>query len=304
MEPSFQWGLDFITAVQQWHGPALDAFFKAITFLGEEQFYLLFVPFLFWCVDSRIGVRLAAVMLLSAYLNTNLKQVFMEPRPFELDPNVKLADAAGLGMPSGHAQSSVAVWGTLAAELKRKWVWGTAAVLALFIGFSRVYLGVHFPTQVLVGWVVGGVLLALFLGLHEPIESYVTEMRTSRQLTISILGPALLAIVAPANDTVAAMSVLSGFASGRVLARCCLILGSPGQLWQRIVSFLLGVTVMLGIYLGLRAVFPEEDEAVYLIFRYARYGLVGLWISMGAPWLFNRLHLVKMDSSQPIISAA
>jgi membrane-associated phospholipid phosphatase len=299
MEPVFQWGLDFITAVQQLHGPVLDTFFKAITFMGEEEFFLLFIPVLFWCVDLKCGARVALMFLASAYLNVNLKQIFMEPRPFELDPSVKLQHAEGLGMPSGHAQSSIAVWGTVAARFKRRWFWLVAALLALFIGFSRVYLGVHFPTQVLAGWAVGGLMLALFLGLHRPVERWFGELRTSRQLTIALVGPAVLATIVPSNDSVASMSVLSGFATGLVLARCCLILGRPGQVWQRVVSFLVGAVVMLGIYLGLKAIFPGEEDPLYLFFRYSRYGLVGLWISLGAPWLFGRLHLVADGPSQP-----
>jgi membrane-associated phospholipid phosphatase len=299
MDPILQWGLDFIRTIQQVQGPVPDAFFKAITFMGEEQFFLLVIPFLFWCFDLRFGARIAVMFLASAYLNALLKQIFLEPRPFELDPSVKLHDAEGMGMPSGHAQSSVAVWGTVAAQLKRGWIWGVALLLMLLIGFSRVYLGVHFPTQVLAGWGVGGLMLAVYLGLHRPVERWFTSLRTRHQLTITTLGPLALVLVSPSNDAVASMSVLSGFASGLVLARCCLLLGTPGRVWQRAVSFLLGAAVMLGIYLGLSALFPGEEDSLYLVFRYIRYGVVGLWISLGAPWLFGRLHLLANGPPQP-----
>jgi hypothetical protein len=247
----------------------------------------------------KTGVRVAVMFLASAYLNYNLKPIFMEPRPFDLDPSVKLHDAVGSGMPSGHSQSSVAVWGTVAAQVKRRWFWVVAVLLMLFIGFSRIFLGVHFPHQVLAGWAVGSLMLATYLGLHRPVERWFGELRTSWQLTISLIGPAVLAAIVPSNDSVASMSVLSGFTSGLVLARCCLIIGTPGQMWQRVVSFFIGAAVMLGIYLGLKAILPGEPEPLYLLFRYARYGLVGLWISLGAPWLFVRLHLVADSSSQP-----
>ena len=49
MEAIWQWGIDFIHTIQQVQGPALTAFFKAVTFLGEKEFFLLLLPLVFWC---------------------------------------------------------------------------------------------------------------------------------------------------------------------------------------------------------------------------------------------------------------
>ena len=106
MEPIWQWGLDFIRTVQLVHGPVLDTFFSAITCLGEEMFFLVLLPLIFWCVDFAIGARLAIVFLLSPYVNAVLKDAFAHPRPFELDPSVQLRTVGteGYGLPSGHSQ--------------------------------------------------------------------------------------------------------------------------------------------------------------------------------------------------------
>jgi len=82
------WGLDLIRSIQQFHGPILDGLFRAITFLGTQEAYLLVLPFIMWCIDFRVGARLIIVLLVSSYLNTDLKDLFQQPRPFQLDPVV------------------------------------------------------------------------------------------------------------------------------------------------------------------------------------------------------------------------
>ncbi|MGD2105687.1 MAG: phosphatase PAP2 family protein [Anaerolineae bacterium] len=136
MNDLMQSGLAVIRTVQSVHGPPLDAIFKVVTSLGSEAFYFLLLPLVLWCADAASGARLAAVFLLATYANIGLKDFFQLPRPFQLDPSVKLYDVEGYGMPSGHAQLSVVIWVTLAHALKRAWLWVTAALLATLIGFS------------------------------------------------------------------------------------------------------------------------------------------------------------------------
>src|SRR4030042_2683100 len=111
MEAILQWGIGFINIVQQIHGPVLDSIFRIITFLGTEKFYLILLPLIFWCLDFRLGARLAIILLLSVYINLGLKDILQQPRPFDIDPTVQLTDAEGYGLPSGHAQSGVAMGG-------------------------------------------------------------------------------------------------------------------------------------------------------------------------------------------------
>ena len=119
MEAILQWGIGFINIVQQIHGPVLDSIFRIITFLGTERFYLLLLPLIFWCVGLKLGARLAVILLLSVYINFGLKDILQQPRPFDIDPSVQLVDTRGYGLPSGHAQSSVAVWGFIASWINK-----------------------------------------------------------------------------------------------------------------------------------------------------------------------------------------
>ncbi len=297
METVWQWGINVIVAIQQVHGPLLDGFFGAITFLGDEQFYLFLIPVMVWCLDFRFGVRLAAFFLMASYINVGLKDLFQHPRPFDLVPGVKLAAAEGYGLPSGHAQSATVVWGTLAARWRRTWLLGLAAALIVLIGFSRVYLGVHFPTDVLAGWAIGGILLVVYLAVQPGVERWASELSLWWQIILALAVPAVLVLVHPTKDTVTVMAPLCGAGLGFVLACRYVRFDAGGQWWQRLVRFLLGMVVVVALYLGLKVMFPGEGSGLYLLFRFLRYGLIGLWVTLGAPWLFSLLRLANTEKS-------
>src|SRR3970282_138217 len=138
MEAIWEWGIGVIVWLQQFRGPALDTLFNFFTLLGDEEFYLLLLPLLVWSVDFAWGARVGFIFLLSAFVNSILKAGFAHPRPYERTPGVRIGDAEGYGLPSGHAQLSAAVWVSLGLWARRTWVWIAAAVMAGGGGPSRV----------------------------------------------------------------------------------------------------------------------------------------------------------------------
>lgn len=291
MDGILQWGLDLIISLQQTGGPILDDIFRAITFLGEQEFFLFLAPFLFWCVGLGLGVRATIGYLLSAFVVTGIKDILQEPRPFHLDPSVGRVEIGGYGMPSGHATSTAFVYSIIAHWAKKSWVWVTVAVLMLLVGFSRVYLGAHFPAQVLAGWFLAAILFAIYAALHLNLEAWLKSLSLIWQLALALGLPIILLLIHPAGDIVAAMAVLAGLGVGLTFLHRYVAFRPDGPWWQRIARFVVGMVVILALYLGLSAIFPAEGEPLYLIFRFLRYCLIGLWMTLGAPWLFGKLGL-------------
>lgn len=291
METIWEWGLGVIAAIQQFHGPLLDELFRAITFLGEEEFFLLLLPLVFWCVGFRLGAHLGMLLLFSSGLNAGLKELFQHPRPFKLDPTVALATAEGYGLPSGHAQMAVVLWGTVATWTHKRWLRRVAIALIVLIGFSRVYLGVHFPTDVLAGWALGALSLLVYLRLRHDIEDWLRRRALGTQFLLAFGVPVALFLLYPTEDSCTALAAAAGAGLGLVLASRYVAFNAQGPLWQRVARFLLGMVITLAIYIGLKAILPTEGEALYLPSRFLRYGLLGIWISLGAPWSFQRLGL-------------
>ena len=141
--------MDLILFLQQFDFPVIVYVFKGITFVGDTEFYFiaLAVIHFFWRKEETLP--LSILLLLSFFINIGLKEFYSISRPPE---ELFLITATGHGFPSGHAQVSIVLWNYIAWRLQN-FFWPT--LLVLLIGMSRVYLGVHYFDQVLVGWLVG-----------------------------------------------------------------------------------------------------------------------------------------------------
>lgn len=297
MDPVLEWGIEVIVAIQTIRTPVLDAFFQGVTFLGNAEFYLLLAPIVIWCVNYKLGARLGILMLLSSHINQALKDTLMQPRPCEPRPEVCIDQAEGYGLPSGHSQTAVVFWGVIAHWISRAWAWVAAILLMLLIGLSRIYLGVHFPTDVLVGWAIGIVILGTYIAVGKRIETWLGGLSLVVQIALALLLPLLLLAIQPNDVMVQVTGAFAGIAVGVALGVRYLDFDAGGQFWKRAVRFLLGVAVVAAIFFGLRFIFPAEGESLYAVLRFIRYGFVGLWISLGAPWLFLRLGLAEAGTA-------
>ncbi len=287
------WGIEVVRWFQQF-SPALDWPFISLTFLGNLEFFLLFMPLLYWCCDRRAGARLLVLFLLSAYINSVAKVIFSQPRPFEYDSSVKqLVYVGGGGLPSGHTQSAVVVWGYLAAQVNKPQLWVLAGLLMIGIPLSRLYLGVHFPTDLIGGYVIGAVLLVVYLHFAPKVESWLAQKPIYWQLAVAISLPMALILLNPkgARYSLLASSFLVGFAPGMILERRWVRFQSNGSWLKRSVRYLVGLVMLAALWKGLIMVF--DGLAPQALYRTLRYALMGLWCTWGAPWLFVRMKLAR-----------
>jgi membrane-associated phospholipid phosphatase len=286
------WGTDAVAWVQGFRTPALDVFFKGLTFMGQQEFYLLLLPFVYWVIDRSLGVRLVFALLPGVYLNDWLKTLFFTPRP---DPArvARLVEETTYAFPSGHAQNSTVVFGLLAAPARRWLAWALAALLIGAIALSRIYLGVHHPQDVLGGFFFGAIYLALFFWVEKQARAWYSGQRLAVRLGLVFLGPILLLLLHPTKDTVAAMASLAGLGVACVLEREWVCFEVGGEWPRRALRFLAGIAMALVVYLGLRALFPDG-----LFFRSLRYACVGLTVGLLAPWVFVKTGLAASEGEQ------
>lgn len=299
MDPIFQWGLNFIIMIQKIDTPLLDSFFRAITLLGDELFYLLLFPFLLWCVDFYLGIRVGIIFLLSVYVNTGVKEIFQQPRPFDILPEIQKVHASGYGFPSGHAQSSLVVWGSIAYWKKQTWIRNLSVLLILLIGFSRIYLGVHFPTDILGGWLFGGLILGLSYFIFLKIKLDFIQGNMIFKIIGITLFPVILLQIQSSPDIISSVAALTGVGYGLLFFSSSIEGIRPGNWLQRLISFLVGVIGIGILYLGLKLILPSEGQSFYQLSRFFRYLLLGIWISFGAPWLFIRMGLARQVGKKP-----
>lgn len=295
MDAVMEWGVGVILWLQGFR-PQLDLPFRIVTFMGNESFFLILLPLIYWCVDRRTGIRVSIIFLLSAYVNELCKALAHQPRPFQYDSRVvPVVHADGGGFPSGHTQGAVVVWGYLAAALRGAGAWAPAVCLMVLIPLSRLYLGVHFPTDLLGGYVIGGVLLLLCLRLAPPAESWIVRGGLRWQLFLAGAGPLLLLVLLPEEGSRAA-GALWGLGTGFALERRCVGFRADGAWWRRGLRMILGACVLIALWSGLRVTFSAWGE--HVLVRFLRYAVVGLWGGLGAPWVFVRLGLAAREARE------
>lgn len=154
----------FLRLLEGIRNPFLDGFFSVITHLGEETFFIVFGIIFFWCINKREGYYLLSVGFIGTILNQFLKLFFRIPRPWVKDESFTIvesarAEATGYSFPSGHTQSSVGIFGSLARWNKKGWVRGICIALCVLVPFSRLYLGVHTPLDVGVSMAIAVILI-------------------------------------------------------------------------------------------------------------------------------------------------
>lgn len=158
--------MEFLYLLEKIRLPGLNELMLAVTELGGELPFLVAALIVFWCVDKRQGYYVLSVGFLGTLTNQFMKLWFRIPRPWVLDPEFTILEqareaATGYSFPSGHTQNSVGTFGALAVTNKNKWVRGICLALVILVPFSRMYVGVHTPADVLVAAAMAIVFLAV-----------------------------------------------------------------------------------------------------------------------------------------------
>lgn len=298
---------------------------RLFSFLGDEEFYLFIMPAIFWCFDSRLGFKLGMLLMLSNGINGSLKILFHSPRPFWVNNKVvAYVQETSFGVPSGHSQHAVVMWGYLAKFVKKIWLkWLMIAVFVL-IGLSRIYLGAHFILDVLTGWLIGGIVLFLFIYLEKKYSSEIVDWKDNKKIAAAVLISVLMIVLAVVfiqlnsqwqispeyqeniktvfeeestnpfsiDGVITASAAWLGIVVGVVLISKIIPLGRiTTSNTKKIIRFIIGLVGVMLFWAGLRLIFPDDIPFVSEGFRFIRYFLVGIWISAGAPFLFKKFDL-------------
>ena len=278
----------FLKALESMRFPFLDGLMQTFTFLGEETVFMVLALVLFWCVDKWKGYYLLSAGFLGTILSQAMKLICRVPRPWVRDPGFTVVESAkagatGYSFPSGHTQGATCSFGGIARMTKRTWLRWAMAGLIVLIGFSRMYLGAHYPSDVGVGLLVGlavvlilypilqrakdnvrvmygflGVMLLLSLGylffvrfVKFPADAYEIDVNTKTSNYVNALKNAW-SLLGSLLGMIAAFTVdqKTKFSEQAPL---------PGQ----ICKVVLGLAILFGIRVGLKSLFGMISDALF-----------------------------------------
>ncbi len=269
--------------------PELTAIFRAFSFLGDATFFLLFIPFGYWLWRTELFARVGLVLLLSTLLNLTFKEIFQVPRP----SIPHLVEADGWAFPSGHAQIAATIWLLLALELARRWLWPIAIFLIVGVAASRVYLGVHYPADVVTGVAIGSLVAVLAWRIGRRPPAWWTQLPVVWQV---LTGAALVLVWTallrntPTETLWQASGGLLGFWIGIVCQRRTVDFEVPRSWRRATAACFLGLGVVFGLRIALKAGLADLGLAESIA-DLVRYTLIVLWLTWFAPWLFVLLDL-------------
>ena len=269
--------MEIIQALQAYASPLLDYLVLLLTNLGSEQAYIVMLLVAFVGISPVLGQRLGIALLASFFLNQQAKAFFDTPRPFFEDASIARSNEAietalGPGFPSGHAQSSTTFWGLAAFYARTLWFWILALILIALISLSRLYLGVHFPIDIIGGVVFGVIIAVASIVIFRELES-LEKLPVWLMVALGLFIPLGAHVFFPTADSGLILGVLAAFIVGPLL-----IAYYPSrQLWKRILLTLVAIVLAFGVLTLSSLLLPEEIKRSVFgsFFRYFIFGLSG-----------------------------
>lgn len=280
--------METIQFLQSFASPTLDVVAQAISDLGSEQGYIALLLATYLGYDAGIGRRAGVYLLLAFTANFHLKELFGTQRPFVYEPDVLRSSEEDLGLsfPSGHAQAATVFWGYLAVRIRRVDVWIVAAVVVTLIGLTRVYMGVHFPIDVLGGILIGAGLVAAARGIDRAWRRVSLPGWLAFASGLAVPLAVNVFVPPPGDESGLFMGGLAAFLTAPMLWPH----RPPEARWRKVLLVALGVALVLTL-LSLSSLALPEDVKRSAIGGYLRYLTLGYAGLLLTPWVGAKLGL-------------
>lgn len=280
-------GPRLIEILQNLYAPQFNWIFAAITLLGDEAVLVGLGAVVYWCLDKRRGRLVTYVLLFGAYLNFFLKILVDWPRP-PAELRMLENDETYYGFPSGHAQDSTTFWAWISLDFRRRILAALGTVIVIAVGISRIYLGVHYPAQVIGGWGIG--LAVAGVGImtlrHLPPRTKESSVIAQAVFVAAILVPVAVATILGVTGEVHIWRIggyLFGFWVGTVAEGRYVHFTAPATVAQKILRIGAGGAVTGFLVLALGRILPET----YVVASFANSVVQGVAVALIAPALFN-----------------
>ncbi|XMB72467.1 phosphatase PAP2 family protein [Mycoplasmatota bacterium WC30] len=313
--------IEIIYWLQNLRNDFLDALFQVFTILGEEVVLIVILGFVYWCVDKKIGERIGLTVFVSLGLNSVLKLIFMRPRPFMVDNNItnlRPETSQGYSFPSGHTQTAATSYFSLYYFFKKHWLLVVAIIITVLVAISRMYIGVHYFTDVLAG-------AALGIGIPYLMVKVFEKVKNLKPLYLVLLVLSLLTVIVVIvlnfirNNNAGVIDAYQLYFDSEGIAKMCGTLSgfilaifyekkytnfsNHRDLKKNIIRFIIGLVIILATRYLLKFIFgfivdPEVlidgegfKSILAIIFDYIRY-LAMLLIGIGIyPKLFKKIKI-------------
>lgn len=288
----FAFELEFLKWLEGLRTSFLNTVFEGITVLGEETLIILLVVALWFAFDKKLAQQVFFVTATSLSVNGIIKNFAKVPRPFTKGIScVRLDTATGYAFPSGHTQG-FATWSSFfAAKFKKAWLSILVAILVAAVAISRLYLGAHYPSDVIIGIALGTGIAVLGNYLFAKVK----DVKKLYLGTLLFLTPFVVYFLFVADPLFADLFKTFGMVGGMVavsfLDEKTEPLSYDVAWWKKIIRIVLGVVVAVALKEAIKRVNVFDVMQISLLIDAARYFVVVMAVGYLCPFLFKKLKL-------------
>ena len=265
----FDWEITLMVMLQSWFAHYIPIF-SIITHVGGELLVILLIVLLYFGYDKKLGKSIAIMLSMCFIFSSMIKNVFIRRRPYFDHSSIKCFEKAspfnhakdllaqGYSFPSAHATMSFIVFGALGLNTKKKIITVLAAIGIILVGLSRVVLGVHYPTDVLFGWLLGFIILIVGFYFTSKIEN--SKLVYLVLLIISLLG----LLFCDSSDYYIGLGLLIGFMGGFIFEEKYVNFENTEKP-LKIILRIIGAVIVFGVtYLVFKIMVPSSSD-IYLV---------------------------------------
>lgn len=293
--------LEIIRWFQSFSNGFTDFLGELVTILGEQYIVVIIIAYVYFVYNKKAGEYIAYSVFLSACLNGVVKGFVKAERPFQIDETIigkRQHTATGFSFPSGHTQNAATFYTAIAKVFKNKNIWITAGIVILLVGISRIYLGVHFPRDVVAG-VILGITSALFASfLYKKVDDDFKKKTVLFGVTTLIFIPFLIifyqkdyAKYEDYKGLYVTFSLYLGFALSILIENKFVNFDCEITISKRLLRFFGAILIFIGLYVILKPLFNFINEES-IILDMIRYFLLSFCALGLFPLSFKKLNLL------------
>lgn len=276
--PFHQEQLEFMTGLAANRPEWLNPFFRFLAYFDSPYFFFVLIPFIWIGFSYTWGIRIFYWFMLSNLINSLVKYLVGWPRPSTDLPEIGMFHPTSYGFPSGGAQTCMFLGAILIYYWRTPAAWIIGSTYILLISFSRLYLGVHYPIDILGGWTIALILFALFVLTKTPLESFLKKRGLLFSLILGVVVPLTILLVVNKKEISYIMGSIIGITVGTCISlKYDLFLKAPANLLEGIGR---GLIAILVTFLAVLLISGYFAKSLFIsLFMSTAVSPICLWLS-------------------------
>ena len=285
--------MGIISFLQSFSSDLLNSVMMIITSFGSLYILLFFVLLIYWCYNKDIGYKLAIIMSCSFVLNSIVKGLVQTGRPIGVDGIVSIGTytAPGYSFPSGHTQNITTFGTSLFIFTRNKLLFIVSIVLIILVSISRLYLGLHWPIDILGGFILALIVSIVLNEIFIKLNSFKINILVSILILVFCLGFIFISKDNMGYDYFGSMGLIFGIFLGHLFENRFVNFSALSSNIDNVMKLLIGISTTVLIEVLFRYLFNETALVLSI-----KYFVIGFWTIGIVPFIFKLTNLYYKEA--------